>query len=145
MGKKITPLYQSVGLDTNIFIYYFNQHPTFGEKAKQIFLALTANELEAVTSIITLAELLSLKVSPAKTALLYKKFTVLPQLSFLPVDESIAVEAAKIRRRYGFRLPDAIQLATAIVSGQEAFISNDKRLQKVKDIPVILLDDFSKN
>lgn len=30
------------------------------------------------------------------------------------IDHNLALEAAEIRRGYGFRLPDAIQLATAL-------------------------------
>ena len=43
----------------------------------------------------------------------------------IPLDASIAASAAELRARYNLRTPDAIQLATAVASGAEAFLTND--------------------
>ena len=50
--------------------------------------------------------------------------------------------AAEVRREYGFRLPDSIQLATALHSKSQAFVTNDRRLKKFKELPAILLSEF---
>ncbi|OGE64802.1 hypothetical protein A3I48_01575 [Candidatus Daviesbacteria bacterium RIFCSPLOWO2_02_FULL_36_7] len=57
------------------------------------------------------------------------------------VDEKIAVESARIRRKYSFRLLDSIQLATALYAKAQAFITNDDRLKKFKELKVILLKE----
>ncbi|MBI2430396.1 MAG: PIN domain-containing protein [Candidatus Levybacteria bacterium] len=71
-----------------------------------------------------------------------KKLLTTPNLTIIPIDETISVAAAILKYRYTLTLPDALQLATAIVNNQDAFVSNDKRFHKVKEIPVLLLDDF---
>jgi len=38
--------------------------------------------------------------------------------------------------------PEAIQLATAIVDGADAFIGNTEPLRAVKEIEVVLLEDL---
>ena len=58
------------------------------------------------------------------------------------VDRTITVEAARIRREYGFRLPDSIQLATALFGKANALITNDERLKKFKELKVINLKDI---
>ena len=42
--------------------------------------------------------------------------------------------ATDIRARYGFRTPDAMHLAAAVVSGCDVFLTNDHRLDRFPDI-----------
>lgn len=44
--------------------------------------------------------------------------------------------ATAIRAQYGFRTPDAIHLAAAVMSGCEVFLTNDHRLDRFPDIAV---------
>mgnify|MGYP001592427599 FL=1 len=136
--------FRQVGLDSNIFSYQFHQHPVFGPISKQIFDLLSTDKLKAVTSFITLTEILSVKASPAKIKELEKLFLDTPNLNTFEVNQEIAVNAAKIRRKYGFRLPDAIQLATAKLNKAKAFISNDERLKRFKELNVILINEAYK-
>ena len=66
-------------------------------------------------------------------------FLETPNLKIKNLDSEIAIEAARIRRKYGFQTPDAIELATAVVAKADAFITNDKRLMKFNEIKVKLL------
>lgn len=134
--------YRFIGLDSNIFSYQFHKHPIFGPFAKEIFDTLSVNKSRAVTSIITLTEILSVKVLLNKLKELEDQFSETPNLSILDVNHEIAAKAAKIRREYGFRLPDAIQLATAIQAKAKAFITNDDRLKGFKELKVILLKEL---
>ena len=50
----------------------------------------------------------------------------------------IALKAAEIRSRYEtFKQMDALQIATAVVSGANVFYTNDKQLLQYRDIAVI--------
>jgi len=40
------------------------------------------------------------------------------------------------------RIPDAIQIAVGIIYGADVFLTNDSGLKKVKDIRVVILEDF---
>lgn len=131
-------------LDTNVFIYFFESNETFGRRVKLIFDQLTNNKLKGVTNITALAELLSSPKLNKKTVKETKNlFLSVPNLEIYPVDENIAVESAQIRRKYDFRLLDAIQLATAKRAKASVFITNDQRLKQFKSLKVILITDLA--
>ena len=132
-----------IGLDTNIFIYYFGQHPEFGTPAKNIFTLLAHSKIKAVTSIITLTELLSIKAPESDIKTLHTLFLETPNLKIINLDQSIGLESARIKRTYGFRIPDSIQIATCLQSKATTFITNDKRLQSCKEIKIILPGQFT--
>lgn len=61
----------------------------------------------------------------------------------VPIDTAQARRAVILRASYGIRVPDALQLAAAMEAGATLFVSNDRRLSKVQEIPVILLNDYA--
>lgn len=129
-----------IGLDTNIFIYYFQQNRQFGEKAKRIFNYLVDNKIKAITSVITLIELLSLPVRDEKNIDKLKNlFLETPNLEIQDINQEIGILSARIRRNYNFRIPDSIQLATCLYKKIDIFITNDFKLKAFKEFPIILL------
>ncbi len=131
-----------IGLDTNIFIYYFHQHDHFGLPAKKIFTQLANNKIKAVTSVITSIELLSFKRSEKEIVELKDFLLEISNLTISDLTNDIAIEAARIRRDYGFRLPDSVQLATSLSKKATRFLTNDVRLKKFKELEVVLLENF---
>ena len=132
-----------VALDTMIFIYAFEEHPTYLPLLKTFFRALEKGDLRAVTSTITVTECL---VQPyrkkdfalaAQYLVLFRNF---PHLSVVPVSEDIAERAAFLRAERHLSTPDAIQLATGLVSGCRFFLTNDEGLPSIEGISVLLLD-----
>lgn len=143
--KRILLTYKKIGIDSMCFIYHFEVNKSYGEIVKQIFLQLQENKLSAVTSVLTLAEILAFEKIQKDKILFEQTKTRLrqaPNLEIIAVDEAISEIAAILKYKYNIALPDAIQVATGVVSGQEAFITNDRGLQKIKEIKVIILDDF---
>ncbi len=133
---------KKVTMDSNIFIYHFEENTEFVPFTRKIFQALFLKNLKAITSVVSIIETLSYP-SPQKVINEIKEaFLTLPNLEIIEVNQAIAIKAAWIRREYGFRVPDSIQLATAIINKAHAFISNDQRLKKFKQIKIILLKDF---
>ena len=61
------------------------------------------------------------------------------------VDRRVALEAATVRAATDIKLPDAIIVATAVISGCDALIGNDKTCaRRVTEIPYIYLDEVVK-
>lgn len=142
---KLLLSYKKLGIDSMCFIYHFEASKVYGELTKTLFLQLQNYKIQAVTSVLTLAEILAFEKLQRNKVLFEQtkaKFYTTPNLDVILVDETIAETAAILKPRYSILLPDAIQLATAIISGQKAFISNDRKLKKVKEIKVLILDDF---
>ena len=55
-----------------------------------------------------------------------------------PLSASIAVQATRLRQRYRLRLPDAIQLATALEINGYARVSPDRDFSAVQDIRILM-------
>jgi predicted nucleic acid-binding protein len=133
-----------VALDTCIFIYAIEQHPVFAPTINPLFDLLADGHLRAVTSLLTLLEVLVLPLRqghPELAAEYRKILTESSSLQLAPIDRNVVEQAADLRARYAIKLPDALQLATAKVARADVFLTNDKMLQRCTDVNVVLLDE----
>jgi predicted nucleic acid-binding protein len=64
-------------------------------------------------------------------------------LAINDVDGRSARIGAEPRAAYGLRTPDSLQIAACFTHGAEAFVTNDRRLRRVKEIEIVMLDDFT--
>jgi len=143
--KQMLSGYRKLGIDSMCFIYHFEGNRAYGEIVKHLFLQLQKNKMSGVTSVLTLAEILAFEKLQDDRILFEETKSRLrstPNLSIVPVNEGISELSSILKYKYSIALPDAIQLATTVVSGQDAFVTNDRGLQKMKEIKVIILDDF---
>jgi predicted nucleic acid-binding protein len=53
-----------------------------------------------------------------------------------PLSRQVIDQATELRARYGFRTPDAIHLAAAIVANCDLFLTNDQGLDRCAEIAV---------
>ncbi|HEY7677903.1 MAG TPA: PIN domain-containing protein, partial [Candidatus Methylomirabilis sp.] len=63
-------------------------------------------------------------------------------IDLLDVTSPIAERAAELRARYGIRTPDAIQAATAVEAGATAFVTSDRRLRRIRELPVLVVGQY---
>lgn len=63
-------------------------------------------------------------------------------MQVISIDPETARIAADLRIRYNLRTPDALQLATAIRTGCDAFLTNDAALKKVRELRILVLSDL---
>ena len=136
---------ERIGLDTNVFIYFLEYHPRYGAWCASLFDRIERGQNSAVTSTVTLLELLVQPYRDQKEELAQKIFALAstyPKLEWVSVTMNIADRAAELRARYRLRTPDAIQLATAIGHNATRFYGNDRGLRRVKEIECVLVDDL---
>lgn len=131
-----------IALDSNIFIYNLEQNPDYVSQTDKIFKQLISKKIKAVTSIISMIELLSYPATENVADQLTEDFTNTPNLTVFEINQGIALETARIRREHRFRLADAIQLATAILSKAKVFVTNDESIKRFKEIKVLMLKDI---
>ena len=62
--------------------------------------------------------------------------------SLVDVNPEIAENAAELRARYNLRTPDALQIASAIVTGCQAFITNDTVFKRVNELSILVLSEL---
>lgn len=143
MGETIKQK-STIALDTNVFIYYFEENKRFFNKTAKIFKFVEQGEYRAVSSVITMIEILTF---PKKHGdyLLVKEYSEalanFPNLEFVNVDWEIADLSSSIRAKYGLTTPDAIQIASALVKEAKYFLTADKVFKKIKEIKIKLLQD----
>lgn len=146
--KKRLLRYQSIGIDSMCFIYQFEGHPIYGPLVKELFSLLQQENISGVTSVLTLSEILAFE-RLQKDQLLFEearfKFLTTPGLQIIPVNEIVAESASILKFTYHLTLPDAIQLASSILTNQtnqQLFITNDQKFRTIKEIEVLLLDEY---
>ncbi len=134
-----------VSLDTAPIIYFIEKHPKYLNIVRPVFLEIDAGNIEAITSTITLLEVL---VHPFRTGndtlaeeyrdiLLYSK-----GLTTFEILHEVSEKSSRLRAKYSIKTPDAIQIAIGILYGANKYLTNDPDLRKVSEIQVLILDDF---
>jgi predicted nucleic acid-binding protein len=132
-----------IAIDTSVFIYHLEANPTYFTAADTVFAWLEEPDHSAVTSTITMAELLIVPYRHRRQQQvtdIYALLSVYPNLEWVAPDLEIADRAARFRADYRMRLPDALQAATAACGGATAFLTNDLAFQRMTEFQTIILD-----
>lgn len=134
-----------IALDTSIFIYHLEANAKYLALTDCFFSWLESNASSAVTSVITMTELLVKPYRESDDETVDKCYTLLstyPNLEWMSPTLEIADLAAEIRAIHRLRTPDALQAATALHTNATAFVTNDSVFQRIRDLDVLILDDF---
>jgi len=143
--RRAVEKHKVIALDTAPFIYYIEEVAPYADLLDPVFNLMERQALRAVTSAVTIAEILTKPFTNKNSALADEiKFALksFASLSIASIDEKLAEGAALIRARYTIRLPDALQVAAAVQGQATLFLTNDKRTKKVDAVEVLVLSDF---
>ena len=136
-----------LGVDTNLFIYHFEDNPEFGPAASQLLEAAESGRWRLVASVLSLMEVLVLPKRQGREALCQRYrdlFQTFPNLTVLPVGPEVVELASDLRAHHRIRTPDALHLATASFAGAKAFVSQDSRLPYLTHLPVVRLAELTR-
>jgi len=134
-----------VGVDTTLFIYFIERNPTYVDIVRAFFQVVDRGECKAVTSVISLLEVLVVPFRNGDMDLVRQYNDILfdtENLSTVSLSPVIAEAAARLRASYTLRTPDSIQMATAIVQGATVFITNDKQLPSLPNLKKLMVGDL---
>ncbi len=137
----------TVGLDTAPLIYFTEQNGAYLEMVDPFFQALGNGELQVVTSVMTLLEVLVRPIRDGNLTLAqtYRDFLLnTTNVAIYDISQEIAEDAARLRALYKIRTPDSVQLATAIHEKATFFLTNDIVLASLSNIKILVLDDLKK-
>ena len=136
----------TVGLDTAPLIYFVERNPTYFEAVTPFFEALSAGNIQVITSVISLLEVLVHPIRDEDTVLVQRYRSILlnnSEIRTYSVTPEISEEAARIRAyNPGVQPPDAIHLATAVVAGARYFLTNDTALPELPNLQILAVDDL---
>ncbi len=134
-----------LGIDTSPFIYFVEDSFPYSDICSEAFHEIEAGKIIGVTSTLTLTEVLAhpLRNEQAELADAYRMLLQATDgIQLVVIDARIADFAGELRARYNLKTPDALQIATTVISGCEAFLTNDKGLKRVSELRILVLDDF---
>lgn len=135
--------HRHIALDTSVFIYQLEANSRYLVLTDPIFEWLEQADHRAVTSTITMTELL---VQPYREAnqqgvdAFYALLSTYPDLDWVAPDLEIADIAAGIRATHNLRTPNALQAATAVKTQASGLITNDAVFQRVRAFETLVLD-----
>jgi predicted nucleic acid-binding protein len=136
---------RDVVIDTNVFIYLFDDHPDFADVAEFIINQAEANAFSAIITPITLSEIVVKPYSLQRPDLADSCISALHSyrnIRIKNIDGKTAQMAGALRAQYKKNLPDMFQAAMALHASVPILLTNDKALRVVKEIQVLTLQDF---
>lgn len=134
-----------VAFDTAPFIYYIQDEAPYSTLVEPLLERASADELSIVTSALTLMEVLVVPYRTGNQRLAERYESLLTRSRGVTVVDPTRDHlraAAQLRAATGVRTPDAIHLATALIAGCHAFVTNDRRLPSMTGLRILQLSDY---
>ena len=94
-------------------------------------------QLQLALTTLTVAEVLTGPLRAKQTTLAKRYEKALNRYQVVPMSGAIASLAAQLRVQYRLKLPDAVQLASALSIEASALVTHDRDFSKVEGLPVI--------
>lgn len=129
-----------IALDSAPLIYWLEDHPHWGGRYAPLLEGIAANRWRGLLTTVTLAEVLTGPLQSGREELVERYvgvFTNSANFQMASLSAAIAIGAARLRARYRLRLPDAVQLASALEAGALALVSHDRDFAGCTDLPIL--------
>lgn len=123
-----------LALDANVVIYAIEYNSPPHQQAFDLLQNAPIKGYETQVSELTFLEALSRPdLTNTEAREFYETVRRIASVNW-PIDTSVLLKAAELRRTHIVKTPDAIHLATAILHGADYFVTNDNRLIKLKKV-----------
>jgi predicted nucleic acid-binding protein len=135
----------AVALDTAVFIYLIQEEPRFLPHVLPLFAEADQGKRVLVTSSLALLEVLVVPYRAGDRLLAERYERLLTRsrgIRVIDLNLDCLRAAAQLRAATGVKTPDAIQLATAVLTGCTAFVTNDRRLPEIPGLRVVQLASY---
>lgn len=143
MGLIDTIAPGAIALDTAIFVYFIEEHPTLLPLVEPIFRAADEGRRQVVTSALTLLEVLVIPYRAGNEAVARRYEALLRRgrgIRIADITREQLRSAAQLRATTGVKTPDALQLAAALTWNCATFVTNDRRLPAIPGLRIVQLE-----
>ena len=136
------PANSKIYVDTNLWIYFLEDHPAFAPKVRALFLAADRASCLLCANEIALAECLIRPARERDERRIAAYHTLFDEgaIEMLPLDGDLARRAAIAAGSLGLKLIDAIHYVSAREAGCRFFLTLDARFKSSPGLTVIGLD-----
>lgn len=134
------PIGSVVVVDSAPIVFVLEDHPTLAESYAPLVEAIAAGRLRGVVSTVTLAEIATGPLRHGRLALARRYRDALtsgPGWTCVDLTPATAMRAASLRARYRLKLPDAVQVATALEVEAAALVTHDRDFGAVEEVKIL--------
>jgi predicted nucleic acid-binding protein len=134
-----------VGVDTAIFIYFIEEHPTFLPLIEPLFQEVDDGRRELVTSALTLLEVLVVPYRSGDHLLAGRYEAILTRsrgIRVTDISRDHLRAAAQLRAATGVKTPDSLQLVAALAAKCNTFLTNDRDLPTLPRMRILQLNSY---
>jgi predicted nucleic acid-binding protein len=124
-------------IDTAPIIYILERHPKLASRFELLFDRQAAGEILFAVTTMSIAEVLTGPLRAGQEVLAKRYRAVLESWQVVALTAEIAESAARFRAACKLKLPDAIQVASAIAVNADALVTHDRDFSKVKALPIL--------
>ncbi|HET7401856.1 MAG TPA: PIN domain-containing protein [Usitatibacter sp.] len=124
-------------VDTAPIIYVLEGHAQLAARFAPLFARHEEGTLHLAVSTVTLSEVLAGPLAAGEEAIARRYRATLESWGVVNLTADIAEQAARARAQYRLKLPDAIQLATALAINADALATHDRAFGKVRGLRIL--------
>ena len=145
MGPLTFPLGGRVCVDTPVVLYTVNRHPKYLPRLAPLWEAARRREVEVVAcGLIEMEAYIRPLVRGDDEERKRIDELLSRAVRLLPVSRSVIYRATEMRAAYSsVKAADALHLAASDWSSCEMFLTNDRRLKAVREVPVTILNEVA--
>lgn len=143
MGQLNIPSLSRVYVDTAVMIYTVESNPDYWRLLQPLWSKFQTEEIEIITSELTLMEVLVRPFRMNDTNLVtdYKELLLSTGIELIPVNLDILREAARLRSQTSLKTPDAIHAASYFTTNCHLFLTNDKGFRNLQNLSIVVLSE----
>lgn len=124
-------------VDSAPIIYTLEARERFAERFAPLFERHAEGEVVLAVTTVTIAEVLTGPLRAGEEALARRYRAALEAWQVVDLASEIAESAARLRGKYGLKLPDAIQLASALAINADALVTHDRDFSRVRGLRIL--------
>lgn len=124
-------------VDSAPIIYTLEANARFARRFAPLFERHARGEVVLAVTTVTIAEVLTGPLGAGEEALARRYRSTLETWKVVDFDTDIAEGAARLRTTYRLKLPDAIQIASALAIDADALVTHDRGFAKVRGLRIL--------
>ena len=124
-------------VDTAPIVYVLEGHPTFARRFQPVFDRHARGELAFAVTTVTIAEVLTGPLGRGDEPLAKRYRGLLESWMVVELTADIAESAARLRAGSRLKLPDAVQLASALAVGADALVTHDRDFSRIRSMTIL--------
>lgn len=142
MGLKNELQNKDVYFDTNIFIYLLEGNKDYARLLGDIQTLIENDQIRVFSCDLVYTELLPPHAKQGNKKAIEQTIDFLNKFNITIASKETFIHAGILRGETNMKTPDAIHVATAIASGCEVFLTNDKDIQTPQGLEKVLLSEY---